>query len=97
LFAEKIKSVLNKQGKKKRISFLSLSGIDRPFTGAEILEISSFLPELQEWIWDYPISGITIEMVREWKRICPQLAIVRLRGLSGEVKVVLQSMGVAVE
>ena len=96
LSAGNIISSLNKQGKEKRISSLCLSEAHRPFSGFDILEISSFLPELQEWTGDSQSFGITVEMAREWKRICPKLEIVELLGLSDEVEVVLQDMGVDV-
>jgi hypothetical protein len=70
---EMIMSSLNKQGKKKKLQTFCLRGLDRAINEAEILEICSYLTDLRDWSVDGSGSTLTVDGVREWKRICPKL------------------------
>jgi hypothetical protein len=97
-----IKSALQKQGGKKGLEVFSLDGIDRSLFDADILEICSYLPNLQCWDVVGMDSTFTIDGVLEWKRICPLLGSVRFgtermfgtRGMSEEVEEALMEMGI---
>jgi hypothetical protein len=96
---ENIKSALRKQGGKKGCEFLGLVGVDQEINDSDIMEICSYLPSLNEWFVFSPRSTLTIDGAREWKRICPNLEIVKFgrEGLPEEVKKVLQGLGVTVK
>jgi hypothetical protein len=99
LSVDKIKSALNKRGRKKRCEVLLLGQVDQEINDADILEICSCLPNLRRWSVLSPRTTITIDGAREWKRICPNLKTVNFKrggGLSEEVKEVLQGLGVTV-
>jgi hypothetical protein len=93
---ENIKSALRKQGGKKRWEIVSLGQVHQEMNDSDIIEISSYLPSLIDWTGFPPRSTLTIDGAREWKRICPRLETLRFTGgrLSGEVKKVLQGLGV---
>jgi hypothetical protein len=93
---ENIKSLLRKQGGKKRWEALVLGRFDQEMNDADILEICSYLPNLRQWSVLSPRTNISIDGAREWKRICLNLQTVRGVGLSDEVKEVLQGLGVTV-
>jgi hypothetical protein len=93
---ENIKSLLRKQGGKKRWEALVLGCVDQETNDADILEICSYLPNLRQWSVLSPRTNISIDGAREWKRICLNLETVRGVGLSDEVKEVLQGLGVTV-
>jgi hypothetical protein len=94
---ETIKSALHKKGTLKRLEALWLLGVDRPISDTDILEICAYFPDLRIWLGYCPSVAISIEGVREWKRICPRLASVFMDGLSDEVNDALREMGVAVD
>jgi hypothetical protein len=95
---DKFLVVLRKQRAKKRWNTLCLVGFDPAWTEADFLEICSFLPDLREFGGgEIPLA---IEGVREWKRICPNLRMVRIIWgirLTEEVKDELRGLGVTVE
>jgi hypothetical protein len=100
---EKIKSSLNKHGGTKSLYFFGLFGLDRDMNEADILEICSFLPDLQ--IWEGKVSGsdLTVDGAREWKRICPNFSTAYIDGgddldgaVSAEVREELRGLGVKV-
>jgi hypothetical protein len=95
----KIKSSLKKQGGMKRWEKSILAQFDQEMNDTDILEICSYLPSLREWTVYSPGSTITIDIAREWKKICPDLAIVRFvgGGLSEEVNELLEGLGVTVK
>jgi hypothetical protein len=97
---EKIKFALRKQGGRKRWEEVALARLDQEMNDSDILEICSSLPSLKEWSVICPKSTITIDGVRKWKRICPNLETVKFAGrggLSKEVKEVLRGLGVTVK
>jgi hypothetical protein len=95
---DKIKSALKKRKGMKRYDTVFLGYIDQEMNDADILEICSYLPSLNEWIVICHRSTISIDGAREWKRICPNLETVKFagRGLSEEVKEALKGLGVSV-
>jgi hypothetical protein len=97
---DKIKSVLRKQGGKKRWEIVCVGEVNQAINDSDILEICSYLPSLIEWSVFPPRSSLTVDGAREWKRICPNLENVHFAGgevLSDQVKDVLQDLGVTVE
>jgi hypothetical protein len=83
----------------KRCEKLLLAQIDQVMNDSDILEICSYLPLLREWAMFALSTSLTIDGVREWKRICPNLETVYFveGGLSEEVKEALQGLGVDVK
>jgi hypothetical protein len=95
---EKIKSSMKRHGGTKRSTYFRLCGIDRAMNEVDILEICSFLPELEYWV--VKVSDLTVDGAKEWKRICPNLKSIELLfsggGGSKEVKEELRGLGLRV-
>jgi hypothetical protein len=95
-----IKSSLNQQGKKRRLKTLAMYGIERDISDddEDIVEICSYFPDLREWSVGGFGPTLTVDGVREWKRICPLLEKVRFQEdmLSEEVKEEFGRIGVDV-
>jgi hypothetical protein len=96
LSVDLVKSSLIQQGTNKRLTKVYLTGIDRLLFDSDVLEICAFLPHLQEWLGFCPSSPLSTQGVRDWKRICPDLATVKLAGISEDVEEELEGMGVSV-